>query len=176
MLPVVPSKECTVSLADTHPVCTHWQSVGRVCRNCRGLLVEQYLDKTKPGTSAVELPAGHSRQLLWNRYIAAANSALRYVAAEEGLTLIDYESIMLQLPTAHAHFPDGFHPLVRVMAALQPGHWQGSQRCDSAGCGELQIWLYDQCFQLVSSLCLTSAREACTKWCSNVRRAGNSVL
>jgi len=51
--------------------------------------------------------------VLWNNYIAAVNGALRHVAAREALPVVDYEGMMLQLPTAHAHSRDGFHPQVR---------------------------------------------------------------
>ena len=55
-----------------------------------------------------------SSQLLWNNYIAAVNHALRHVAAREGLPLLDYEDVTLQLPAAHAHARDGFHPQARL--------------------------------------------------------------
>ncbi len=103
------------------PSFARWRSISLMVRRncaCRALLVEEALDKRTPQVAAVNLTAGHSRQLLWNRYIAAANSALRHVAAEESLTLMDYESIMLQLPTAHSHRSDGFHPLVRARGGL----------------------------------------------------------
>ena len=52
--------------------------------------------------------------MLWNNYIAAVNGALRHVAAREALPVIDYEDIMLQLPTAYVHSGDGFHPQART--------------------------------------------------------------
>ena len=67
----------------------------------------------KKADEALRLAAGHSQQLLWNNYIADVNAALRHVAATQALTLLDYESVLLRLPTAHAHFLDGMHPLVR---------------------------------------------------------------
>ena len=51
--------------------------------------------------------------MLWNNYIAAVNGALRHVAAREALPVVDYEGMMLQLPTSHAHASDGFHPQAR---------------------------------------------------------------
>ena len=51
-------------------------------------------------------------QLLWNSHIAAVNAALRHVAARESLPLLDLERIMMQLPAAHVHARDGFHPQV----------------------------------------------------------------
>ena len=53
-------------------------------------------------------------QLLWNAHIATVNAALRYVAARESLILLDYEQTMSQLPAAHLHARDGFHPQVTL--------------------------------------------------------------
>ena len=82
----------------------------------RALLAFEDVGGAKRANEALRLAAGHSKQLLWNNYIADVNAALRHVAATEALTLLDYESIMLRLPTAHGHFLDGFHPLVRLNA------------------------------------------------------------
>jgi len=82
----------------------------------RALLAYEQVGGAKKADEALRLAAGHSPQLLWNAYIADVNAALRHVAANEQLTLLDYESIMLRLPTAHAHFMDGMHPLVRLLA------------------------------------------------------------
>ena len=44
--------------------------------------------------------------------------ALRHVAIQEALPVVDYEGMMLQLPTAHAHARDGFHPQARGSQGL----------------------------------------------------------
>ena len=54
------------------------------------------------------------RQLLRNNWIATLNAALRALATREDIPLIDVEALHLQLPAAHCHKPDGFHPQVRV--------------------------------------------------------------
>ena len=62
-----------------------------------------------------------STQLLLNNYIATMNAALRYVAATDGLVLIDLEAIAVQLPAAHLYLDDGMHPrggLTRVTMNL----------------------------------------------------------
>ena len=82
-------------------------------------MAEENIGKQKGGRDALELPYGHSKRVLWNNYIAAVNGALRFVAARQSLPIIDYERIMLQLPTAHLHSADGFHPLVRVRLERQ---------------------------------------------------------
>jgi len=79
----------------------------------RGLLADENLGARRLGDEALRLPAGHSKRVLWNNYIAAVNGALRHVAAQEALPMLDYEGMMLQLPTAHAHSRDGFHPQAR---------------------------------------------------------------
>jgi len=86
---------------------------------CRALLAYEQVGGAKNADEALRLAAGHSQQLLWNGYIADVNAALRHVAAAEALTLLDYESVMLRLPTAHAHFMDGMHPLVRLDAGCR---------------------------------------------------------
>ena len=90
---------------------------------------DENVGKRKAPYEAMTLPFGHSKRLLWNNYIAAVNGALRHVAAQEAVTLLDYEGIMLQLPAAHAHAADGFHPQVRSRSyCLGRGHGPNSNQ------------------------------------------------
>ncbi len=55
------------------------------------------------------------RQLLRNNWVATLNSALRHLAARDGVPLLDVEALHLQLPAAHCHKPDGFHPQAELL-------------------------------------------------------------
>lgn len=48
-------------------------------------------------TSALSLPPGHSRNLVANNYMSAINAALRHVAARDGLALVDFEALAMQV-------------------------------------------------------------------------------
>jgi len=72
-------------------------------KNPRSLLAYGALDWPAWGESALRLPPGHSKQLLWNNWIAALNTALRHMAAEDGLPVIDLEALALQLPAAYLY-------------------------------------------------------------------------
>jgi hypothetical protein len=64
------------------------------------------------------LRSGHSIQLIINNYITTLNAAVRHVAESERMTLIDFEAIALQLPTAHLYTSDGTHPIGDLSAAV----------------------------------------------------------
>ena len=64
------------------------------------------------------LRSAHSMQLIINNYITTLNAALRHVAASEGMALIDFEQIALQLPTAHLYGNDGTHPIGELSAGV----------------------------------------------------------
>jgi len=83
-------------------------------------MADENMGERLMGDQALQLPPGHSKRVLWNNYIGAVNAALRHVATREALSVVDYEGMMLQLPTAHAHARDGFHPQASCPAALLP--------------------------------------------------------
>ena len=72
-------------------------------KNPRSLLAYGALDWPAWGESALRLPPGHSKQLLWNNWIAALNTALRHMAAADGLPVVDLEALSLQLPAAYLY-------------------------------------------------------------------------
>ena len=51
--------------------------------------------------------SAHSTQLLLNNYMATLNAALRHVAASDGIPLVDFEALALQLPAAHCIWATG---------------------------------------------------------------------
>ena len=58
------------------------------------------------------------RQMLWNNYFAAVNAALRHASRQAAVSVIDYEAIAVQLPSAHLHMDDGLHPHGRLLASV----------------------------------------------------------
>ena len=58
------------------------------------------------------------RQLLRNNWVATFNAALRFLADRDDIPLIDLETLHLQLPAAHCHKRDGFHPQHELLVAV----------------------------------------------------------
>ena len=50
------------------------------------------------------------RQIMMNNWVGTLNAALRHLARQDGVPLVDLETLHLQLPAAHCYTPDGTHP------------------------------------------------------------------
>ena len=88
-------------------------------RNPKDLLARENLGGMANGFyDPLALPAGHSKELLWNNYIASVNAALRHAAKRLSLTVIDFEVLALQLPQHHLHTHDGMHPHGKLLATV----------------------------------------------------------
>ena len=46
------------------------------------------------------------------------NAALRHASRQMALPVIDFEAIAIQLPEAHLHAADGFHPDGKLLATV----------------------------------------------------------
>ena len=87
-------------------------------RDPRALLASENLHGRASAHDRLLLPAGPSRELQWNNYLAAVNAALRHASRQMALTVIDYEAVALQLPEKHLHVTDGLHPVGKLLATV----------------------------------------------------------
>ena len=61
---------------------------------------------------------GVRRQLVHNNFYSTLNAAMRHVARQDSIPLVDLERLHLQLPTAHCYNSDGVHPLGVLLVSV----------------------------------------------------------
>ena len=53
---------------------------------------------------------------MYNNWVGTLNAALRHMAEQDNIPLVEVETLMLQLPAAHCYTSDGIHPHGNLLA------------------------------------------------------------